>query len=390
MGIFVGKSKKIQSIIKATVVACKAGKVPLLWGPPGIGKTAVVRSLAKMYDLPLYILIPSTMDPSDVDGLPAIGTTILPDGTTATVTENTLQHWAQELIEKGKGILFIDEASTATPAVQASLLSVLQGRRVGRHTLPDGVWLIAAANDASDAADGWELAAPMANRFMHIDFPFVLNDWLDGVAVAFGKDDLSDVEAAERAKIAAFLSSPIGSPLVNNMPKDAVSAGKAWPSPRSWDNLASSLGELAADPDDVDGDNAVRTILIKGFVGDQAANEFILWHDALSLPQYDKYIKDPKSVKWSQMKADEILIITSEVIKRLDSDTALASLEVFAAIVETGKHVDVCTGKAYHLIDAVTNAQPNLNGDLQLLGALGKTFQQYLPELAKAGIVPQL
>lgn len=388
MGIFTGKSAKTKNLLTTVSVACMSGKVPLLWGPPGVGKTAFVRTLAQMFDLPLYILIPSTMDPSDVDGLPAVKEVVLPNGDVATVTENTLQHWAQELIVNKRGILFIDEASTATPAVQASLLSVLQGRRVGRHTLPEEIWMIAAANSSKDAADGWELAAPMANRFLHLDFPFVTKDWLDGMVTAFGKDDLSEGEANERAKIVAFLSSAVGTGFINNKPEDATEAGLAWPSPRSWDNLAETLGRLSGSEFEDSANTSVRDLLVKGFVGDKAANEFILWHDSLSLPEYDRFIKDPTSVKWAELNASEILIILSQVIKRIDEDSALASLKVFSAIAGSGKHVDVCTGRAYDLIDAIKDV--GTGQDMELLKELGKTFQTYLPELAKAGILPSV
>ena len=43
-------------------------------------------------------------------------------------------------------------------------------RTVGDLPLPDGVTVIAAANPPELAADGWDLAAPLANRFCHLDW----------------------------------------------------------------------------------------------------------------------------------------------------------------------------------------------------------------------------
>ena len=59
-----------------------------------------------------------------------------------------------------------DEISTAPPAVQAALLRVVLERTVGDLRLPDAVSLVAAANTPEQAAGGWELSPPLANRFL--------------------------------------------------------------------------------------------------------------------------------------------------------------------------------------------------------------------------------
>ena len=62
------------------------------------------------------------------------------------------------LAEAGRGLLFLDELSTAPPAVQAALLRVVLERVVGDLTLPDEVAVVAAANPPDQAADGWDLS----------------------------------------------------------------------------------------------------------------------------------------------------------------------------------------------------------------------------------------
>jgi len=47
--------------------------------------------------------------------------------------------WALRLAEAGHGLLFLDELSTAPPAVQAALLRVVLERAVGDLMLPDAV-----------------------------------------------------------------------------------------------------------------------------------------------------------------------------------------------------------------------------------------------------------
>ena len=78
--------------------------------------------------------------------------------------------WAVRLVRAGRGLLFLDELSTAPPAVQAALLRLVLERRVGALQLPPGVRIVAAANPRSSAADGWELSPPLANRFVHLQW----------------------------------------------------------------------------------------------------------------------------------------------------------------------------------------------------------------------------
>src|SRR5204862_102481 len=88
--------------------------------------------------------------------------------------------WARRLAEAGRGVLFLDELSTAPPAVQAALLRVVLERAVGDLTLPDQVAVVAAANPPEQAADGWDLSAPLANRFCHLDWPLEARVVSDG------------------------------------------------------------------------------------------------------------------------------------------------------------------------------------------------------------------
>lgn len=373
MGIFIGRSKNTMNTL-AILEAGRLTQVPtILWGPPGVGKTALVRALAQKHNLPLYILLASTMDPTDINGLPALKSVVLPDGTEAIVTENTLQYWSDQLIREGRGILFFDEASTATPAVQATLLSVLQGRIVGRHTLPDSIWMIAAANEAKDAADGWTLAAPMANRFLHIDYAPSSEDWFDGMTVAWGKDDVDPRELEERVKIVSFLKAyPT---LLNSMPKTPEEAGKAWPSYRSWDNLSKVLSNLD--------DRSTRSMAVRGLVGQAASVQFAKFEDSLKLPDYDLVLKNPEKIDWEERSSSEVYVILSMILGRMTVETLAASAKVFEVANTKGKKADVCTALAFPLMDKVHLLT---NGTASAMAVLAPLLKSYGPYLAKAEI----
>src|SRR6201997_1378963 len=158
---------------EALGVAVAAGVPVLLWGAPGTGKTSAIRAMAQAMDLPCETVIASIREPSDFAGLPIVvgdGVRFAPPA------------WARRLAEAGRGLLFLDELSTAPPAVQAALLRVVLERAVGDLTLPDEVAVVAAANPPEQAADGWDLSAPLANRLCHLSWLAHPRSVADGLA----------------------------------------------------------------------------------------------------------------------------------------------------------------------------------------------------------------
>ncbi|WP_155738840.1 AAA family ATPase, partial [Rhodococcus pyridinivorans] len=153
--------------LEALMVAVTADLPVLLWGEPGIGKTAVLSQHAEAVDLPLTTVIASVHEPSDFSGLPVLG-----DDPATRGVPMAPPDWAVRLVQAGRGLLFLDELSTAPPAVQAALLRLVLERRIGALQLPPGVRIVAAANPPSSAADGWELSPPLANRFVHLHWTY--------------------------------------------------------------------------------------------------------------------------------------------------------------------------------------------------------------------------
>ena len=151
-----------------------AARVPvLLWGAPGTGKTSAIRAMSNAMGLPCETVIASIREPSDFAGLPIV---------TGNAVRFAPPLWATRLAEAGTGVLFLDELSTAPPAVQAALLRVVLERTVGDLTLPEDVAVVAAANPPEQAADGWDLSAPLANRLCHLAWQTNPRTVADGLA----------------------------------------------------------------------------------------------------------------------------------------------------------------------------------------------------------------
>src|SRR5581483_4951918 len=189
--------------VEALGVAVAARGPVLLWGAPGTGKTSAIRAMAEVMGLPCEPVIASIRAPSDFAGLPIV---------VGGEVRFAPPAWARRLAEAGRGLLFLDELSTAPPAVQAALLRVVLERVVGDLELPAEVAVVAAANPPEQAADGWDLSAPLANRLCHLSWdvdPRAVADGLAGgwmpprVPELAGDWDAEEILA--RGLIAAFL-----------------------------------------------------------------------------------------------------------------------------------------------------------------------------------------
>ena len=356
---------------KALALALQARTPVLAWGPPGTGKTSVISALAGSLGLPCECVIASVREPADFGGLPIVR------------DEGVSLHapaWARRLYQAGQGILFLDEISTAPPAVQAALLRVVLDRVVGDLALPAAVAVVAAANPPEQAAGGWDLSPPLANRFCHLDWALNTGAWVDGMLSGFPApavtrlpEDWEKEIPAARALVAAFIRHRPH--LLLQMPESEEQAGRAWPSPRSWD-MASRL--LAA-CDAADAGEDVTATLISGCVGDGPGMEFLAWRRALDLPDPEWVLAHPEKFQVPE-RGDQAFAVLSAVVTaavgNLTKDRWLACWRVLAAAADQGAK-DIAAASAKALAAA---RKPNLPLPT-------KELQGFIPLLKAGGLM---
>jgi len=307
-------------------VAFHANRPAVLWGKPGVGKTNRVEALcgALFPGLPLVTIIASLYDPTEFAGLPSIE-----DG----VTRKAAPDWVDVLVEAGGGVLFLDEVSTAAPAVQAALLRVVLDRVVGEVALPAGVRIVCAANPADQAAGGWELSAPLANRLMHLDVDCPdAGAWCDWLSTRF-------VDTAERRRAAVLVGGFIRAVpgALHDLPATETERGRAWASPRSWHAAA----DLVADGfalglvDDL-------AALVESCVGPVHGAAFSTYLKKADLPDPRALLDGRASYTFTPVRNDAATLVAESVA--VEATQAAASAADRARLVETaaGFIVDAC------------------------------------------------
>lgn len=184
----------------------------MLWGPPGVGKSQMVAEVAAKHQVPVIDIRLSQMEPSDLRGIPfrvdrhvewAIPA-MLPD---------TDRHGV-------KGILFLDEITSAPPSVSAAAYQLILDRRLGAYMVPEGWAIFAAGNRQGDRGVTYTMPAPLANRFSHFEVETHLDDW---VAWAYANDIDERVIAFLRFRPELLFDF------------DPAHNPAAFPSPRSWE-----------------------------------------------------------------------------------------------------------------------------------------------------------
>ena len=354
----------------------------LLWGPPGIGKSASIRKWAMDRSLSCWVVIASLRDPSDFGGLPIVshsgsngdgyGESNIGNGP---VVSFAPPRFAVEASKEG-GLIFLDELTTAPPAVQAALLRAVLDKAFGDLALdPSKVAIVAAANPPEDAACGWDLAPPLANRFLHIDYKVNVQEWLEGFPgywgsppeLSYGIQTLSRRNWSNvRATVAGFIRSRPN--LLLQIPKNESQRGKAWPSPRTWDFFSRMFAVGREKGIGEDGFLSVGA----GCVGEGAAHEFMIWHRQMDLPDPEELLEKP--IKYRHPKrGDQAYAVLSAVVQAaMENLTELRWLnawKILAKAADKGSP-DVAAAPARNLARAYEPTFPMPEKELEAFGPL--------------------
>lgn len=329
-----------------------------LEGEPGVGKTSFFNSCGVQFGLKVYSIFGSCRSPEDIGGYP------LPnkEGTAISLVPAGL--WQKELMDLGKGLLVIDELTTCSGSMQAALMALIHEGRSGDIHFPKEVVRVAIYNPADQAAGGFDLAAPLANRLIHIpwsaDAETVIEGFQNGWAEAALPKLPSNWEEFKRpaaSLIASFLRK--FPQLVQDFPKEESKRSEAWPSPRSWWEFAiPSLAAVEATKLNDD----ILSILLCGSVGMGATETFLNWRRELDLPDPEELLGDWKKFEIAD-RHDKVFATLSAVVcaavDKLTPDRWIAAWSILNKVALAG-HVALAASACRTLAKSRTSKMPNV------------------------------
>ena len=277
---------------------------PMLVGSPGIGKSDIVKLVAKKHNLKLIDVRLAQSDPTDLNGFP----TLQSDGKRmdyAPPTTFPLEHLDQ-LPENHDGwLLFLDEINAAPPSIQAAAYKLVLDRQIGAHNLHKRVAIVCAGNKATDKAIVNRLSTAMQSRMIHLNLMVDPEAWLDWA-------NASDIDH----RVISFIK--FRPELLHKF--NPSHADDTFASPRTWEFLSKIIIDKVKF-------NATDHAVLVGTVGEGPATEFRAFSEVYKdLPTIEDMIENPTLVNIPREPGHQYAMTT--LISHHANDDTIESLMI--------------------------------------------------------------
>lgn len=254
-------ASELQDILRSSIEAVQAddtvsSSLPpvMVWGPPGVGKSTIVKNLAREMGIGFVDVRLAQMESIDIRGLP------LPD------KEAHCVQWLPSSIfprdnDKG-GIIFLDELSAAPKDVQVASYELILDRQLGGgdiYKVPSKWIIVAAGNRSCDRAVSTTMSSALANRMMHLEIEADYEDWT-----------MWAVSHGAHPAVVGF---------INFKPKllmdvDDQNLERGFPTPRSWERVSEMCKVLK--------NETLLRKAVYGLVGVPAGHQFMEFYNLSS------------------------------------------------------------------------------------------------------------
>lgn len=257
---------------KLVIAAIKAGLVPNLLSSPGVGKSDLIRQVAEKFNLAVVDYRLSQSDPTDLNGFPML------DAETKRADYAAPRNipLITDDIPEGKDgwLLFFDEITSASNAVQASAYKIILDRMVGDQKIHPRVVMASAGNLITDRAIVNRLSTAMQSRLVHLQVQPCLDSWIKWAMV-------NNVDH----RIISFLR--FKPDLLHNFDPDH--SDTTFACPRTWEFTHKILSNNQWDQIPAEG-----IALLAGTVGEGCAHEFLAFDSLYSkLPTKSDIVNNP-------------------------------------------------------------------------------------------------
>lgn len=285
---------RLLEIVKQAPNLYESGTAVHLIGPPGLGKSDIVKNefrqaLSAHYaeDFGYHDVVVPTLDAPDFRGF-LIPTKDASGKPTSFFTRSAVMPSEEYLAAHPKGIMFLDERNQADQLTQKSLAPVVLSKRFGEHVLPTGWLVISASNRQQDGSGVGKALKHMVNRERTLFIEPDVVSW--------------SIWAETRGvhpMLIAFAKTRPNIVFSDTVPKEDA----PFCTPRSYVSAAGLMGRAAGT--DKDGNpnmkipnDGIMMQLVSGDIGDKAAAElFAYLKVADDLPTIEEVMADPKACK---------------------------------------------------------------------------------------------
>lgn len=270
--------------INVVMAALRAGITPLLLGPPGVGKTHLVRKVAQNLGLEVKEILLAQREPTDFLGIPHVKANENGEMRSRFALPEEFHHDKPMLI-------FLDEFLQAPLETQRAASEIILERRVGGKDLHPDTKIVCASNRKEDRAGTAELLGHNKSRLCTIHVTCTADDWLNWAA---------------GANINPLVIQYINENKGLLYPTRAGHTDTAYPCPRTWEMVSRTVDSYATDHFKGIGGKATLTPLIVGTIGAQAGMQFVQWiGKADDRPTPEEIGKDPANCKMPAGQEDQ-------------------------------------------------------------------------------------
>ncbi len=334
-------TKHIKNTVRAYIEKDETGEniIPVnkqrpifLYGPPGIGKTAVMEQIAAEMNIGIVSYSMTHHTRQSALGLPFIKTKIF-DGKEYSVSEFTMSEILSDVysfIESEgykQGILFLDEINCVSETLAPSMLRFLQYKSFGSHKVPDG-WVIVTAGNP-----------PEYNKSVK-EYDIATLDRIQKIEVSADYDVWREYAINENIhpSIITYLDSkPTDFYIIENTPD-----GKYFVTARGWEDLSRLMYSFEKNNIEIDAEFISQYIQIPSVAGDFSSfykvfkklTEMCPINDIFSADYKDEHITAFKNLQTTE-KLGFINLLTNKLNENLKENVLVnKSIKEFAEILK--------------------------------------------------------
>lgn len=308
--------------------------VPIYYGPPGIGKTALMELIASYVGVPMMAMSMGQTVTEELTGLPAT------DEKTDSIKKMVMNSMSRA--STAASIIIFDEMGTAINETQAALLRALQKGEVADITLHPLTLFLGSTNRSVDGLNrniapalrgrmaSFTVMPPDDDPNFDVSKDIIFNSWCSWSEKTFGgQGKLSEAMGL----VLSFLESGEGKPYFLETPESMEEdSTHGYPSPRSWSAVMHALSDASMSGNMTP--NLIETLAAE-YVGPESASALAAFSKSYGMVPtiddlFDKMTYGPRDekggkrpLKGKDAKAQTVWFPYRAAVLMLDSTPAI-------------------------------------------------------------------